>query len=116
MFPDPAFQPDRVKLPLPKGLAEGNTVGINVSPLIIDNETGNGITIQNYQALIQYILDKTDMQVAFIPHVVWESNDDRKPLSVLYEMFKDTGRVELTHGQYCIYRTLMQMKNRLLRR
>lgn len=102
LFPDPAFQLDRVKLPLPKGLAEGNTVGINVSPLIIDNETGNGITIQNYQALIQYILDKTDMQVAFIPHVVWESNDDRKPLSVLYEMFKDTGRVELIDDHNCM--------------
>ena len=33
------------------------------------------------------------MQVALIPHVVWSHNDDRKPLSQLYEMFKDTGRV-----------------------
>ena len=52
-----------------------------------------GVTLQNYVNLIQYIIDKTDMQVALIPHVVWTHNDDRKPLAQLYEMFKDTNRV-----------------------
>jgi polysaccharide pyruvyl transferase WcaK-like protein len=28
-----------------------------------------------------------------VPHVVWSNNDDRKPLSMLYEEFKDTKRV-----------------------
>lgn len=102
LYPDPAFQLDCVKLPLPNGFAEGNTVGINVSPMIIDNETENGITLQNYQTLIRYILDETDMQIALIPHVVWESNDDRKPLSVLYEKFKHTGRVVLINDHNCM--------------
>lgn len=93
MLPDPAFLLNRKDLPLPNGFVDGNTVGINVSPMIIGYEKNKGMTLRNYANLIQYIVDKTDMQVALIPHVVWHYNDDRKPLSQLYEMFKDTGRV-----------------------
>ncbi|MGN0377073.1 MAG: polysaccharide pyruvyl transferase family protein [Suilimivivens sp.] len=92
-FPDPAFTLGKKELPLPEGFAEGNTVGINVSPMIQDNETTDGITMKNYQALISHIIEKTDMQIALIPHVVWERNDDRKPVHELYEAFKNTGRV-----------------------
>ena len=35
------------------------------------------------------------MQIALIPHVVWNHNDDRIPLTKLYNQFKDTGRVIL---------------------
>lgn len=93
LLPDPAFVLDRIDLPLPDGFVEGNTVGINVSPMIIGYEKNKGMTLQNYVNLIQYIIDKTDMQVALIPHVVWSHNDDRKPLIQIYDMFKDTGRV-----------------------
>lgn len=102
LYPDSAFQLNRVDLPLPDGFVEDNTVGVNVSPMIIDNETGRGITMENYKTLIRYILDETDMHIALIPHVVWESNDDRKPLSALYEMFKDTGRVVLIDDHNCM--------------
>ena len=59
----------------------------------MNNEKINGITLKNYIALIRYILEHTDMQIALIPHVVWEQNDDRKPLESLYQEFKGTGRV-----------------------
>ena len=95
LFPDPAFQLNRADLPLPEGFAEGNTVGINVSPMIIGHEEAAGMTLLNYQRLIRHIIDTTDMQVALIPHVVWSHNDDRKPLQLLYDEFKDTGRVVL---------------------
>ena len=98
-YPDPAFTLGKKELPLPEGFAEGNTIGINVSPMIQDNETSGGITMENYKALVQYIIDKTDCQIALIPHVVWARNDDRKPIHALYECFKDTGRVvELADG------------------
>lgn len=67
---------------------EGNTVGINVSPMIIGYEKNQGMTLQNYKVLIQYIIDHTDMQVALIPHVVWNHNDDRIPLKILYDHSK----------------------------
>lgn len=93
LFPDPAFILDRKDLPLPQGFTEYNTVGINLSPLIMNSEKINGITLKNYIALIRYILEQTAMQIALIPHVVWEQNDDRKPLTLLYQEFKDTGRI-----------------------
>ena len=93
LLPDPAFVLDRKDLPLPDGFVEGNTVGINVSPMIIGYEKNRGMTLQNYVHLIQHIIDETDLQVALIPHVVWSHNDDRKPLIQLYDMFKETGRV-----------------------
>lgn len=110
LYPDPAFLLNRVNLPLPDGFSAENTVGINVSPLILDYETNHGITIKNYVNLIQNIIDHTDMQVALIPHVIWESNDDRVPLQTLYNKFKDTGRVVMVPDGNC-----MQLKGYISR-
>lgn len=93
LCPDPAFLLDRVDLPLPDEFIMGNTVGINVSPMVIDYEKNTGMTIENYMCLMRYILNETDMNVALIPHVVWDRTDDRKPLSLLYNSFKETRRV-----------------------
>ncbi len=93
LFPDPAFQLDRKDLPLPNGFIEGNTVGINVSPMIISYEKNKGQTLENYINLMQHIIDTTNMNIALIPHVVWNHNDDRIPLQLLYNRFKDTDRV-----------------------
>lgn len=101
LFPDPAFTLEKKELPLPEGFAPGNTIGINVSPMIQDNESTKGITMSSYQALLRHIIKTTDMQVALIPHVVWERNDDRKPIAELYETFKDTGRVIVIEDATC---------------
>lgn len=93
LIPDPAFQLNRIDLPLPENFIEGNTVGINVSPMIIGHESNQGMTLQNYIELINYIINQTDMQVALIPHVVWSHNDDQIPLNILYDKFKETGRI-----------------------
>lgn len=86
---------------LPQGFCEGNTVGINLSPLIMKSEQSPGITMENYRQLIQSILDTTDMAVALIPHVVWEEGDDRRPLRELYEQFRASGRVVLIDDADC---------------
>lgn len=99
---DPAFTLDKIDLPLPNNFIEGNTVGINVSPLIMSCEKKEGITKQNYIELINYIIKKTDMNVALIPHVVWENNDDRIPLKELYEKFKNTNRICLINDCNCM--------------
>lgn len=92
-YPDPAFTLGKRELPLPGGFTQGNTVGINLSPMIQDKEGSEGITIENYRKMIRFIIDHTDMQIALIPHVVWKQNDDRRPIHELYESFKETGRV-----------------------
>ena len=90
---DPAFLLETVKLPLPKEFAEENTVGINVSPLVSQYSTGGSIVLDNYETMIRYILENTDMHICLIPHVVWEGTNDLEPLTALYEKFRDSGRV-----------------------
>ena len=92
-IPDPAFTLGYVRKKVPDGFWKGNTVGVNVSPLIQKSESVPGITMKCYEELIEWIIEHTDMQIALIPHVVWKNNDDRKPLSELYEKYKSTERL-----------------------
>lgn len=102
LYPDSAFQLDKIEKKLPKNFKENNTVGINISPMVMNKENVLGITIENYTELIKYILENTDMNVALIPHVIWEdNNDDRKPSKFLYDKFKDTNRVVLIEDDNC---------------
>jgi colanic acid/amylovoran biosynthesis protein len=99
LYPDPAFTLKAEACELPSGFSENNTIGINLSPLIIEHESTADVTLENYRALIKHIIDTTDMQIALIPHVVWSNNDDRIPLRQLYNQFKDTGRVVMIEDQ-----------------
>ena len=102
LYPDPAFQLDKADVKLPKGFIENNTVGINLSPLVIKKENSDGITLKNYENLIEHIIENTDMNIALIPHVVWEHNDDREALRYLYDKFKHTNRVVMIEDANCM--------------
>lgn len=93
LMPDTAFLLDAIETPLPKGFMPGNMVGLNLSPLVIRQEPCPGSVLRNYKELINYILKETEMGVALIPHVTWKNNDDREPLSGLYEEYASSGRI-----------------------
>ena len=101
LVPDSAFLLKAKRLPVPEGFVEGNMVGLNVSPMVVERENSPGITMENYRRLIRHILEKTDMGVALIPHVVWKSNDDRTVLRKLWQEFRDTGRVIMIEDADC---------------
>ena len=70
--------------------------------MIINKEKETGITLKNYINLIDYILNKTDMNIVLIPHVIWkDNNDDREPLGYLYDLFKDSNRILLINDEDC---------------
>jgi len=89
---DPAFTMEQSKLPLPAGWREGNTIGINFSPLVwkMNEQSRDAV-----KELVSHIIDKTDMTIAFTPHVIYDGNNDYEVLQQYYEEFKDTGRVVL---------------------
>ena len=95
LFPDPAFALDTQETPLPNNFIIGNTVGINISPLIQRLEKGKNLAYKNIQELIKYILSNTNMNICLIAHVIWDSNNDLEPLASLYKEFKNTGRISL---------------------
>lgn len=92
-FPDPAFALMPEKTALPERFVPGQTVGINVSPMIVRHEKVPGITLANYRRLIDHILQTTKDRVALIPHVMWNYNDDRLTLQELYRGFEANERV-----------------------
>lgn len=106
LSPDPAFTLKREETVLPNEFKKGQTIGINLSPLIQESEGQEGITLESYRSLLNHIIMNTDYPIALIPHVVWERNDDRKPLQKLYEEYKATGRVMLIEDRNC-----MQLKD-----
>lgn len=87
---DPAFTLEKEELKLPKGWQEGNTVGLNFSPLVWNK---NKKSQEAVKSLITHILKTTDMTIVFTPHVMQEGNDDYEFLYEYYEEFKGTGRV-----------------------
>ena len=102
LTPDSAFTLETETLPLPQGFVAGNTIGVNLSPLVVRKETEEGIVFENFVRLIRYILDNTDCGVALIPHVVWQSNDDRSVLKELYQVINCPERVVLIEDHNCM--------------
>lgn len=102
LIPDSAFTLPAEKVELPESFIAGNTVGLNISPLVLKKESSEGIVMANCRNLIQSILTNTDCAVALIPHVVWQDNDDRTVLKILYDEFKSSNRVLLIEDANCM--------------
>lgn len=89
---DPAFLMKRQDCPLPKYFQEKNTVGINLSPMVLKYGSSDSI-IENYRCLIDYILKETDMNICLISHVVWKNSDDREPIDFLLKEYLGSDRI-----------------------
>ncbi len=98
---DPAFLLDIQETQLPDGFVPGNTIGLNLSPLILSYTSKKEEALSSFYALVQHILDETDCTVALIPHVI-KKGGDPEILTPIYERFKDTGRVLLVSDQNCM--------------
>lgn len=102
MAPDPAFALDSDNsIKLPAGFIPGNTVGLNLSPMALSYSADNATVLENYIKLIDYIIGSTEMNIALIPHVVWSDNDDREPLTQLFEKYHHTGRISMVYDCNC---------------
>lgn len=98
---DPAFQLDIAEVVLPKGFEKSQTVGINMSPLILMYENRD-LILQNYENLIRYIIENTNLQVAFVPHVLKPKSNDRNVLMPFYKLFESSGRIIILDDQNCM--------------
>lgn len=96
---DTAFVLDTTE---PSNLPSDNDyVGINISPMIINNEKSQGAALANYKNLVEWILKNTKLNIMLVPHVVWEYSDDRIPCKLLYDCYKDSGRIILLDDCNC---------------
>lgn len=89
---DAAFTMGKEELELPEGWQEGNTIGLNFSPLVWNRNQQSRTAVRD---LISYILNTSHMTIALTPHVIQDGNNDYELLSHYYNEFKHTGRVIL---------------------
>lgn len=88
---DVAFLLNRQETPLPDNFSIGNTVAINISPLVMRRESQPGIIKESLLYAMRYIMEKTDMQIALVPHVMMAIDNDYTALSELYKSGKENG-------------------------
>lgn len=99
---DPAFTLPKINLPLPKGWKKGKMIGINASPLIIENGKNAKTVYEAYRLLIEYIIKETEYNVALIPHVIAEGNNDYEVLKKLYDEIEFKDRLVLIGDHNCL--------------
>lgn len=95
---DPAFTLAYEELPLPQGFVEGNTIGVNVSPLILKCAKDGNRALDAFIGLVRHILETSDCAVALIPHVIWNHDNDLEALSAIKAQFEDEPRVIMLPG------------------
>lgn len=93
-YPDPAFVMPMEKCGLPYGFEDGNTVGINISNLIMGKRVGapEDIVISNYKKVIEYLLFKTNYKILLIQHVL-NNGFDLDATKKLYKGYEDEERI-----------------------
>ncbi len=87
---DPAFLLSEKATDLPENFKEGNTIGLNLSSIVLNDEVRAAA-----EYFIERIISDTDMNICLIPHV-YSVNPETGDLALLrniYEKYSETGRV-----------------------
>ncbi len=100
--PDTAFLLPKIEKKLPKGFEKGNTIGLNVSPVAIKNACVGEKLLDYIVEMVDYIIDATTYQIALIPHVVIDGNDDREVLKEIQLRCKDISRTVMIEDDNCM--------------
>lgn len=92
---DIAFLLESKACQIPDQFVPGNTVAVNIGPLIVRREGVDGIVLRNAQNLVDTIIQNTDMNIALLPHVMMPADNDMEVLNVLYQRTAHKERVWL---------------------
>lgn len=87
---DGAFLMEKSVLPLPKEFIENETIGFNFSPLVAKK---NPKAKQAALQLIEHLLRTTEYNIALVPHVIMNGNNDVETLQEILDKFKNNQRV-----------------------
>lgn len=98
LYPDPAFT-----LEPSNEIHEilNNTIGINLSPMILEYSQDSTTVFNAYKELVSYILINTNCNIALIPHVTAQSTDDRRVLETLNKEFEGNDRIRIYNEMNC---------------
>lgn len=99
LYPDPAFVMGVEKINLKDMPFENNYICINLSNLVVQGNyvSNTDIIVENYRELVDKILENTDMNILFLPHVM--GGNDLSVLKDLYRGFEKNERVYLMENE-----------------
>lgn len=93
LYPDPAFLMGAQSVTLPAAWQTGNTVGVNISPMVFRYAREQNTLSDAAYLLVKHILDTTDASVALIPHVTWSASNDLTTHAAIAKRFEGNARV-----------------------
>lgn len=102
LCPDPAFDlmPKRPESLQVEFSENKKYIGINISPLVERKEMEPGVIFRNIKNIVDYILNNTEYDILFIPHVVTPDNDDYELLK-RYASALNNSRIVLLSDMNC---------------
>lgn len=93
---DPAFTLNPAAVELPENFLAGNTLGLNLSPLVFRNrDVSDTLMLNNVFTLMDNVLEQTGMHICLIPHVYDpdRNTEDIRILRAIYERYTQNSRV-----------------------
>jgi len=98
---DPAFVLPKQDVDIDQTFFNQPVVGINASPLVMDSCDQQGMVVENFDHMVDYILKETAYNICLIPHVYSaERLEDLLPLTDIYNRYKRSNRVMLIDKAY----------------
>lgn len=103
VYPDPAFVLQPEVCELPSCFNDEEVVGLNLSNYVMGGFSLNSEFAQEVKSLIDHILDKTCYRILLIPHVLWESQDDRIVCNALTKLYSNPriSILDSENSNYC---------------
>ena len=82
---------------------QSDVIGINLSNYVLDNFNLDSPFGKQIEYLIQYILKETNLHILLIPHVIWNSQDDRITSNNVIDSFLPSNRIvlDISNLNYC---------------
>lgn len=93
--PDPAFVLPTDKIEWNNNFFDTEVIGINISPLILENTNNSKLILSNVKYLIEYIIKNTKYNILLIPHVLIDGNNDYDIMKKLFKHYLSTKRVKI---------------------
>jgi polysaccharide pyruvyl transferase WcaK-like protein len=93
LIPDSAFLLEKDELPLPVGWKDGDTIGLNFSPLSVGYSKNADAVYKSIFNLVEHIINNSESVIALISHVMIPNEEDAIISHMIYDRYKDTGRI-----------------------
>lgn len=103
LFPDPAFILTPEKCTLPNIFKTGEVIGINLSNYVVGADHLDTPFGKEVIKTIDYVLNETNLNILLVPHVLWNSQDDRLISKTVLKHYNYNKRITILESESLNY-------------